>query len=230
VRPAGEKPTTVRNIKIMFLLFRTVFYHVIVFELIERETSTIIYPHNITPIVRFVIAITGASGCIYGIRLLQELPGEKILIMSKIAKEIIPYETDIKIEDIEKMADVVFDDDDLFASVSSGSYKFDAMIVAPCSASSLGKISNGLADTLITRAAAVTLKESRKLILMVRETPKSAVMLENELRLAKCGVCILDANPGYYSKPKTVEDIVDFVVGRCLDQLNIDHDLYKKWK
>lgn len=180
--------------------------------------------------MRFVVAITGASGSMYGIRLLQELPGEKILVMSEMAKKIIPHETGMSIEDVEKLADKVYDDTDLFASISSGSYRFDSMIVAPCTASSLGKISNGLADTLITRAAAVALKEQRKLILMVRETPKSAILLENELRLARCGVCILDANPGFYSKPKTVDDIIDFVVGRCLDQLNIDHNLYKKWE
>ncbi|MCQ2056366.1 MAG: UbiX family flavin prenyltransferase [archaeon] len=180
--------------------------------------------------MRYVIAITGASGCKYGIRLLQELKGEKILIISKMAKIIIPRETSYCVNDVEEMADVIFDDDNLLAPVSSGSCKFDAMIVAPCSVSSLAKISNGLADTLITRTASVALKESRKLILVIRETPKSAVTLENELRLARCGACILDANPGYYSSPKTVEDIINFVVGKCLDQLGIDHDLYEKWK
>lgn len=180
--------------------------------------------------VRFVVAITGASGCMYGIRLLQELPGEKVLVISRMAERIIPHETGYSIEDVRRLADVVYEDDDLFASISSGSYRFDAMIVAPCSTSSLAKISNGLADTLITRSASVAIKESRRLILIVRETPKSAIVLENELRLAKCGVCILDANPGFYSKPKTVEDIIDFIVGRCLDQLGIEHGLYTKWK
>lgn len=180
--------------------------------------------------MRYVVAITGASGSMYGIRLLQELPGEKILVISDMAKKILPQETGMSLEEVESLADRVFEDDDLFASIASGSYRFDAMIVVPCSTSSLGKISNGLADTLITRAAAVALKESRKLILVIRETPKSAIVLENELRLARCGVCILDANPGFYSKPKTVDDIIDFVIGRCLDQLGIDHDLYKRWE
>ncbi|MBR7124797.1 MAG: UbiX family flavin prenyltransferase [Candidatus Methanomethylophilaceae archaeon] len=103
--------------------------------------------------MKYVVAITGASGCMYGIRLLQMLPGEKILVISKMAEKIIPHETGLSIDEVKAMADVVYDDDDLFASISSGSYRFDAMIVAPCSASSLGKISNGLADTLITRAA-----------------------------------------------------------------------------
>ncbi len=180
--------------------------------------------------MRTVIAITGASGCIYGIRLLQVMPGEKILVMSKMAERIIEQETEYSLDDVRAMSDRVFDDCDLFAPISSGSYRFDAMVVAPCSTSSLGKMSNGLADTLITRAAAVALKESRKLILMTRETPKSIITLENELRMAKAGACILDANPGFYSRPRTVDDMVDFVVGRCLDQLGIEHTLYKKWE
>lgn len=181
-------------------------------------------------LMRYVVAITGASGSIYGIRLLQELPGEKILVISDMGKRIIEHETEYSVSDVEALAGTVYSDDDLFAAIASGSYKFDAMIVAPCSTSSLAKISNGLADTLITRSAAVALKESRKLILMVRETPKSAVVLENELRLARCGVCILDANPGFYSRPRSVENMVDFIVGRCLDQLGIDHELYKRWE
>lgn len=179
--------------------------------------------------MRCVIAITGASGCMYGIRILQEIKEEKILIMSEMAKKIIPKETGYSVKEVEEMADVVFDDSNLFASVASGSYKFDAMIVAPCSSSSLSKISSGFADTLITRSAAVALKESRKLILITRETPKSIIMLENELSLAKCGACILDANPGFYSKPQTVIDVIDFIVGKCLDQLNIKHSLYERY-
>lgn len=174
--------------------------------------------------------MTGASGAVYGIRLLQELKGEKVLVMSKMAKKIIEHEAGMDVKDIERLADEVYEDDDMFAPVASGSHRIDAMIVVPCSASSLAKISNGLADTLITRAAAVSIKESRKLVLVVRETPKSPIMLENELRLARCGVTILDANPGFYSEPKTVDDMVDFVVGRCMDQLGADHDLYRKWE
>ncbi|MCL1984237.1 MAG: UbiX family flavin prenyltransferase [Methanomassiliicoccaceae archaeon] len=180
--------------------------------------------------MRSVIAITGASGIAYGVKILKELPGEKILIISDMAKKIIPHETELTVADIEKLADTVYDDHDLFASISSGSYGFDSMIVAPCSSSTLAKIASGLADTLITRAAAVAIKESRKLIVVTRETPKSAIMLENELKLARCGVTMLDANPGFYSHPKTVDDIISFIAGRCLDQLKIEHSLYKKWE
>ncbi len=180
--------------------------------------------------MRFVIAITGASGSMYGIRLLQNLPGEKILVISEMGRKIIAHETKYSVEEVEAMADTVFSDDDLFASISSGSYPFDAMFVAPCSGSTLAKIHAGIADTLITRAAAVALKESRKLILIPRETPKSTIFLRNEYELSLAGACILDANPGFYSKPESLDDIIDFIVGRCLDQVNLEHHLYKKWE
>jgi len=180
--------------------------------------------------MRYVIGMTGASGAIYGIRLLQELKGKKILVMSDTAKAILPEETDYTVEQIYGMADQVFEDDQMFASIASGSFRYDAMIVAPCSESSLAKFACGIGDTLISRAVAVCLKEGRKLILLPRETPKSAIMLENELKLARLGVRIVDANPGFYPKPKTVDDLVDIVVGRCLDQIGQEHDLYKRWE
>jgi 4-hydroxy-3-polyprenylbenzoate decarboxylase len=187
------------------------------------------YSEDVPGRVRYIVAMTGASGSMYAERLLRELKGEKILVMSKMAKRVLEHETTFKVGDIEALADEVCDDGDLFAAAASGSYSVDAMIVVPCSSSSIAKIASGVADTLITRAAAVSLKESRKLILVVRETPKSQIMLENELRLARAGAVILDANPAFYSEPRTIDDIVGFVVGRCLDQLGQDHDLYRKW-
>jgi len=169
--------------------------------------------------MRYVIGMTGASGAIYGIRLLQELKGEKILVMSKTAKALLPEETDYTVEQVYAMADEVFEDDQMFASIASGSYRYDAMFIAPCSESSVAKFACGIGDTLISRAVAVCIKEGRKLILLPRETPKSAIMLENELKLARLGVRIVDANPGFYPKPKTVDDLVNIVVGRCLDQI-----------
>jgi len=180
--------------------------------------------------MRYVVAITGASGSIYGIRLLQELKGEKILVMSSMAKAILPEETEYTVEQVYAMADQVLEDDQMFASIASGSYRYDAMFVAPCSESSVAKFACGIGDTLISRAVSVCLKEGRKLILVPRESPKSAIMLENELKLARLGVRIVDANPGFYPKPKTVGDLVDIVVGRCLDQIGQDHDLYKRWE
>ena len=197
---------------------------------IRDSYRTIFYRWMIILIVRYVVAISGASGAIYGIRLLQELEGEKILVISRTAREIIPAETDYTVEQVEAMADQVFDDDQMFASIASGSFRYDAMFVAPCSESSVAKFANGIADTLISRAVSVCIKEDRKLILLVRETPKSAIMLENELKLARLGVRIVDANPGFYPRPQTVDDIVDIVVGRCLDQVGVDHELYRRWE
>jgi 4-hydroxy-3-polyprenylbenzoate decarboxylase len=123
--------------------------------------------------VRHVIAITGASGIIYGIRLLQNIPGEKVLVMSDMAKRILPKETDLEVSDVEAMADVVYQDDDLFASIASGSYQYDGMVIVPCSESTLGKIAVGIGDTLITRAAAVCLKEGRSLIVVPRDRERA---------------------------------------------------------
>jgi len=179
--------------------------------------------------MKVVIGISGASGAIYGVRLMQSLEADTALVMSKTAKDILRYETDLTIESIYDLADEVFEDDDMFASIASGSNRFDAMVIAPCSESTVAKIAHGIADTLITRAAAVCLKEHRRLILMPRETPISAIMLENELKLANLGVIILPASPGFYPRPKTIEEMVDFVVGRILDQLGQPNEMFGRW-
>ena len=152
-----------------------------------------------------------------------------MLIVSETGRQILEYETNMKLDELTALSDANYDDSDLFAPTSSGSYPFDAMVIIPCSESTLAKIANGIADTLIARTAAVALKEHRRLVLVPRETPVSAIMLENELKLARLGVTILPANPGFYSKPESVEDLVDFVVGRVLDQLGQDHDLFMCW-
>lgn len=179
--------------------------------------------------MKFAIAIGGASGSIYGVRLLQKLPGKKILVISETAKKILPIETGMSVEEVYAMADEVYEDDDLFAPISSGSYRYDCMFVAPCSASSVGKFASGIADTLISRAASVRIKEGQKLVLVVRETPKSQIMLENELKLARCGAVILDANPGFYAKPQSLDDIVDFVVGKTMDAAGIPNNMFERW-
>jgi 4-hydroxy-3-polyprenylbenzoate decarboxylase len=179
--------------------------------------------------MRFVVALTGSSGMPYGVRLLEVLPSEKVLVMSDMAKRLLAHETGASLDTVEAMADAVYHDDDLFAPIASGSYKFDGMVICPCSESTLGKLASGVADTLITRAAAVCLKEGRKLIIVPRETPLSAIMIENELRLSRAGAVILPASPGFYHQPKSVEDMVDFVVGKVLDQLGVEHELYKRW-
>ncbi len=173
--------------------------------------------------------MTGASGAIYGIRLLQELPGEKILVMSETAEAIIPEETDYTVEQVKAMADSVYENTDLFAPIASGSFDYDILYVIPCTESSVAKFACGLGTDLISRAFMCALKEQRKIVLVVRETPKSAIMLENELKLARLGVVIMDANPGFYPNPKTVGEIVDFVVGRCIAQSGEKQHLFKPW-
>jgi 4-hydroxy-3-polyprenylbenzoate decarboxylase len=180
--------------------------------------------------VKVVIGISGASGAIYGIRLMRSLEAYTTLVMSKTAKDILRYETDLAIESVYQMADEVFEDEDMFASIASGSNRFDAMVIVPCSESTIAKIAHGIADTLITRAAAVCLKEKRRLILVPRETPISAIMLENELKLARLGVAIVPASPGFYPKPNTIEQMVDFVVGRILDQLGQPNEMFDRWR
>lgn len=175
------------------------------------------------------MAITGASGAAYGIGLLRNLPGEKILVMSRTARAIIPEETEYTAEQVEAMADKVYNDDDLFAPIASGTFAYDTLFVIPCSESSVAKFACGIGDTLISRTFMCALKEGRRIIIVPRETPKSAIMLENELKLAKLGVVIMDANPGFYPKPQTAGEIVDFIVGRCLMRVGIDQKLFKTW-
>jgi 4-hydroxy-3-polyprenylbenzoate decarboxylase len=135
----------------------------------------------------------------------------------------------MKAEAVAVFADLCYDDANLTAPPASGSNRFDAMIIVPCSESTIAKIACGISDTLITRTAAVALKEGRKLILVPRETPVSAIMLENEAKLARLGVTILPASPGFYPLPQNVEDMVDFIVGKILDQLGQENQLYKHW-
>ena len=179
--------------------------------------------------MRYIVAISGGSGSVYGVRLLKALKGEKVLIISETAKKILEFETRMKAEAVAVFADCCYDDADLTAPPASGSNRFDAMIIVPCSESTIAKIACGISDTLITRTAAVALKEGRKLILVPRETPVSAIMLENEAKLARLGVTILPASPGFYPLPQNVEDMVDFIVGKILDQLGQENQLYKRW-
>lgn len=183
--------------------------------------------------MRIVIAITGASGAIYGIRLLEVLSRRKdvesLLIISKTAEKIIHIETDYDPSYVKSLATRYFEPDDMTAPIASGSYKFDAMVVIPCSMKTLSAIANGYAESLIVRAADVAIKENRKLILVPRETPLSAIHLENMLKLARLGVIILPASPAFYHEPEKIMDLVDYIVGKVLDQLGIPHDLFEAW-
>ena len=182
--------------------------------------------------MRLIVAITGASGVVYGKRLLEILREKKVetyLIVSKAAENVIDHELKMTKRELEKLASHVYNVNDLSAPIVSGSFKADGMIVIPCSMKTLAGIAHGYSDNLILRAADVTLKEKRKLILVPRETPLSVVHLRNMLDLASQGVFILPAMPAYYHKPEKIEDLIDFVVGKALDLLEIEHELFKRW-
>jgi len=183
--------------------------------------------------MKILLAITGASGSIYGIRLLEELvkSGNEVhLIVSEDAKKILKYETNITFDKIKKKARFYYKNSDLFAAPSSGSFKLDAMVIVPCSMKTLSAIANGYCNTLISRAGSCFLKEGRKLILVIRETPLDLPGIKNILSAKQAGATILPAMPGFYHKPKKIEELVDFVVGKILDQLGIENALFKRWK
>lgn len=178
------------------------------------------------------VGITGSTGAIYGIRLLEELKRlghDTHLIVTKWGERCILMETNYDLKDVYGLASVTSKDTNMAASVSSGTHKTGGMIVAPCSMKTLAAISNGYDDTLVARAAGVTIKESRRLVLMVRESPLSAIHLENMLKLARLGVVMLPPMTEFYTKPQSISDMVNHAVGKCLDQFDIDHDLYKRW-
>jgi len=182
--------------------------------------------------MKLVVGITGSTGVIYGIRLLEVLKEKNIqthLILTEWAQKCIAMETDYKLDQIKSLATIISDETNMAASVSSGTHKIDGMIVIPCSMKTLSGIANGYDETLVARAAGVTLKESRKLVLVTRETPLTAINLENMLKLARLGVVILPPVPGFYTKPKTIDELVSHTVGKCLDQFDIEHNLYKRW-
>lgn len=180
-----------------------------------------------------VVAITGASGVIYGIRLvevLKELKIENSLIISDAAKTVIKSETDLEIEDIISLADNYYEFDDLTASINSGSFKFDSLAIVPCSMKTLSSIAHGYTANTITRVADVSLKERRKIVIVPRETPLRTAHIKNMLTLSQEGAIILPPMPGFYSNHASVDDQINFVVGKILDSLNIENDLFKRWE
>jgi len=181
---------------------------------------------------RLIVGISGASGVIYGVRLLQalrKLPVETHLVMTRTAEVTLAHETRLKVGDVRRLADVAYKIDDLAAAISSGSYRSIGMIVAPCSMRSLGEIAHGITSNLLTRAADVTLKEHRRLVLVARETPLHAIHLRNMATLADMGVIIAPPVPAFYNKPKTLDDVIDHTVGRVLDLFDLDTGKVKRW-
>lgn len=182
---------------------------------------------------RLIVGLSGASGVIYGIRLLQVLHSrtdiETHLVVSKPAERTIAEETHFKVDDVKAMASVVHGIQNIGASIASGSFKTEGMVVIPCSIRTASAIAHCISDNLLTRAADVVLKERRKLILVVRESPLHVGHLKSLLAAAEMGAVIVPPVPAFYSLPKTLDDIVDHTVGRVLDHFAIEHDLVRRW-
>lgn len=181
---------------------------------------------------RIIIGISGASGATYGIELLKALKPTSVethLVVTRAAQITIAHETSYSLPQVHALADHWYNIGDLSASIASGSFKTDGMIIAPCSMKSLAEIATGNASSLLTRAADVVLKERRRLVLMVRETPLHSVHLRNMLTVSDLGGIIAPPVPAFYSKPNSLEDLVNHSVGRVLDLFNIEHDLVERW-
>ncbi|MDE5460267.1 UbiX family flavin prenyltransferase [Bradyrhizobium sp. CSS354] len=181
---------------------------------------------------RMIIGISGASGVTYGVRLLQLLRNagvETHLVMSKTAELTFAYETDLKIAEVRALANVNYAIDDMASAISSGSFRTAGMIVAPCSMRSMSEIASGVTTTLLTRAADVVLKERRRLVLMVRETPLHTGHLRTMTALSEMGAMIAPPVPAFYAKPENLDDMVEHTVGRVLDLFDIDIGIVRRW-
>lgn len=182
---------------------------------------------------RLVVGISGGSGIIYAVDLLnalQQTDLEVHLVVTDGAKQVIPTELDMTLKDLEKKAHVVHKDADLGASISSGSFKTIGMVIVPCSAGTLAKVATGFTDNLLSRTALVTLKERRPLILVLREAPYSRPMIRNMLEAHDAGATIVPAAPGFYHRPKTIDDLVGTITARTLDLLGIENTRARRWK
>ncbi len=193
---------------------------------------------------RWVVGITGASGAVYGIRLIETLIASEVevhLVVTeagwRVLKEELGWDTtkryaafDVNFhEQLNRKQLILHPNADIGATIASGSFQVEGMIIMPCSMGTLASIAHGISDDLMTRAADVMLKEGRKLLLVPRETPLHAIHLENMLTLAKMGVKLIPAMPAFYYGPQSIEDMINFLVGKVLDQLPLDHDLYRRW-
>ena len=181
---------------------------------------------------RIIVGITGATGAIFGVRLLQALRAAEVethLVLSKWGLQTVEHETGLSAPELTALASVVHGSGNMAATISSGSFKTEGMIVAPCSMRTLGAIAQGYGDNLVQRAADVVLKERRKLVLIARETPLSEIHLENMLKLSRMGVTIFPPMPAFYNKPQSIDDMVDHIVARVLDQFGIEAEFAKRW-
>ncbi len=182
--------------------------------------------------MRLIVAISGASGAVYGVRALRalrDLDVETHLVLTDAALETIRLETDYTKAKVESLASETHRIDDITSRIASGSFRTDGMLVVPCSMKTLAGIASGYSDNLLLRAADVTMKERRRLVLVVREAPLSLIHIENMARVTRAGAVVLPAVPAFYHRPKTVDELVDQVVGKALDLLGVSHELFKRW-
>jgi 4-hydroxy-3-polyprenylbenzoate decarboxylase len=180
-----------------------------------------------------VVGISGSSGALLGIKLLEFLwtiNYEPYLIITSTAEKIIEEETKYEVEEVKKLASKVYDNSDLFAPTASGSFKTEGMVIIPCSMKTMAGIASGYSDNLLLRSADVCLKERRKLVLVPRETPLSLIHIENMARVTKAGAVVLPPVLSFYSKPKNIDDMVNYILGRVLDMMGIENKLYERWK
>lgn len=181
---------------------------------------------------RLIVGISGASGTVYGVRVLQVLQGSEVethLVMTRSAEVTLAYETDLKVKDVHALADVVHPVADIGAAISSGSFKTEGMIVAPCSIRSLAEIAYGNTTNLLSRAADVVLKERRRLVLMVRETPLHVGHLRAMAQVTETGAIVMPPVPAFYARPQTLDDMINHTIGRALDLFGIDNTLVRRW-
>ena len=182
--------------------------------------------------MRIIVGITGGSGSIYALallKILREMEIEAHLVVSDMGASVTEHECGIPLQELKNYCDVFYDNHNLGAAIASGSYLLDGMAVVPCSMKTLSAIANGFSNSLLTRAADVCIKEQRRLVMVVRETPYSPIHLENMLKLAKMGVVILPASPAFYNHPQDISDLVSFMAGKILDQLRIENQIYRRW-
>jgi 4-hydroxy-3-polyprenylbenzoate decarboxylase len=181
---------------------------------------------------RLIVGISGASGAIYGVRLLELLKGTDIethLIMSRAAQVTLAYETDFKVSDVEKLATIVHSNHDIGAACSSGSFRTLGMIIAPCSIKTMSEIATGTTSNLLSRAADVALKERRRVVLMLRETPLHIGHIKNMAAVTEAGAIVYPPVPAFYARPRSLEELVDHTLGRVLDLFDIDLGLVRRW-
>jgi 4-hydroxy-3-polyprenylbenzoate decarboxylase len=182
--------------------------------------------------MKIIVAITGATGAIYGVRILERLReagAETHLVISRWGARTLLHETAYSREHVEALASVAYAPGDMGAAISSGSFRTDGMVIAPCSAKTLAAVAHGFGENLVHRAADVVLKERRRLVLVVREAPLSDIHLDNMLKLSRMGAVVLPPMPAFYNRPRTVDDIVDHTVSRVLDQFGLDTSGIERW-